>query len=263
MSTPELATRTSRGQWINGSKLVLDGVEFVVTSDADRYLNEQSSGEHFVVAKEPDMIDTLSDVVDELEPRRIFELGIYRGGSTALLASLARPDRLTAVELEAEPVAALENFVRQQNLEERVSCFYGVDQGDREQLERIVAAEHDAPLDLVVDDASHLYRETRTSFEVLFPRLRPGGIFLIEDWAWAHYPEPLWQQGGGYWHDRPALTNLIVELLMMVGTRGELVADIVVSKDIALVRRGTAEARESIRLEDHYVNRGLPFRPLL
>ncbi len=27
---------------------------------------------------------------------------------------------------------------------------------------------------------------TRTSFEVLFPRLRPGGLFVIEDWNWQH-----------------------------------------------------------------------------
>ena len=38
------------------------------------------------------------------------------------------------------------------------------------------------PLDLVIDDASHLYGPTMASFEVLFPRLRPGGLYVIEDW---------------------------------------------------------------------------------
>jgi hypothetical protein len=46
-------------------------------------------------------------------------------------------------------------------------------------------------------------------------------------------------EGGGFWHDRPALTNLIVELAMTVGTRSGLVADFSLMQDIALVKRGT------------------------
>jgi hypothetical protein len=87
------ATRTTRGRWIDGHRLELDGVEFVVTADLDHYMSEASSGERFVVAKHPAMIDVLSDVVEELQPRRIAELGIFKGGSTALLALLTRPER--------------------------------------------------------------------------------------------------------------------------------------------------------------------------
>ena len=49
----------------------------------------------------------------------------------------------------------------------------------------------DAPLDLVVDDASHLYDETKVALEVLLPRVRPGGLFIIEDWA-ADYMRYRW-----------------------------------------------------------------------
>jgi hypothetical protein len=114
-----------------------------------------------------------------------------------------------------------------------------------------------------VDDASHLYRETRSTFEVLFPRLRPGGRYLIEDWGWAHYPEALWQERGGWFHDRPALTNLVVELLLIIGTSPELISDIRVAHDYVEVVRGEAEYAHRIKLEDHYQNRGLPFRPLI
>jgi hypothetical protein len=38
-------------------------------------------------------------------------------------------------------------------------------------------------LDLVIDDASHLLGPTRSSFNVLFPLLRPGGVYVIEDWS--------------------------------------------------------------------------------
>ena len=42
------------------------------------------------------------------------------------------------------------------------------------------------PLDLVLDDASHALDPTRASFEVLFPRLAPGGLYAIEDWNADH-----------------------------------------------------------------------------
>ena len=257
-------TASSHGAWVDDERLVLAGVEFLVTFDADRYMSERSTPERFVVAKARSMVDLTSDVVEELQARRIVELGIFKGGSTALLASLARPERLTAVELETERVKPLDTFLAQHDLRDAVTCHYGVDQGDRGALERIVHEDHgDEPLDLVVDDASHLLRQTRTSFEVLFPRLRPGGVFLLEDWAWAHFPGSLWQEGGGYFHDRPALTNLLVELMMVVGSQGDLIADVTVTPGIALIKRGPAPIDGSIRLEEHYLNRGLPFRPLL
>ena len=38
----------------------------------------------------------------------------------------------------------------------------------------------------MIDDASHLLAESRSSFESLFPRLRPGGLYIIEDWNAGH-----------------------------------------------------------------------------
>ena len=55
-------------------------------------------------------------------------------------------------------------------------------------LRQIVEGELADELDLVVDDASHTYEETRASFEFLFPLLSPGGVYVIEDWSWAHPP---------------------------------------------------------------------------
>ena len=42
-------------------------------------------------------------------------------------------------------------------------------------------------IDLVVDDASHLYEQTKATFAMLFPLVRPGGNYVIEDWSWAHW----------------------------------------------------------------------------
>ncbi len=76
-----------------------------------------------------------------------------------------------------------------------VSVYYGVNQADTARLAEIVRDEFaGVPLDLVVDDASHLFDETRASFNALFPHLRPGGSYIIEDWSWPHrwfvFPNP-------------------------------------------------------------------------
>lgn len=259
-----VADRRAEAIWVSDDRLRIDGVQFTVTADSDRYLNERPRPDHFIVAKQTSMVCRLLALLDELSPSRIVELGIFRGGSAALLAAAARPAKLTAIELETEPVQALERFIEDRSLETVLVPHYGIDQGDAAQLAATIDADHaDEPLDLVIDDASHLYRETRCSFELLFARLRPGGCYIIEDWGWAHFPDPLWQSGGGWFHDRPALTNLIVELLMVAATGPELITGLAVERDTVTVTRGPLELAGPLALEQHYCNRGLPFRPLM
>ncbi len=101
-------------------------------------------------------------------------------------AQLVRPSKLVAVDIAPHPVNALEAFLDAHGLRDSVRPYYGVDQADRRRLTAIVEEEFGAdPLDFVIDDASHLRRPTRASFDVLFPRLREGGLFVIEDWSWS------------------------------------------------------------------------------
>jgi hypothetical protein len=81
-----------------------------------------------------------------------------------------------------------DKFVATNGGASRIATYWGVDQGDAATLRSIVDKEFSGPLDLVIDDASHLYAPTKASFETLFPLLRPGGLYIIEDWAWAHWP---------------------------------------------------------------------------
>jgi predicted O-methyltransferase YrrM len=250
--------------WTADDLLVVDETEFIVTVDEERYQREDSTPVRFVLVKTPAIVNRLATAISDVEPDRIIQLGIFKGGSTALLASLAKPRRLTAVELNHEPVDALEEFITARGLCGVVSTHYGVDQIDTATLASLLRDDHDGePLDLVVDDASHLYRETRASFELLFPRLRHGGVYIIEDWNWAHRRQPVWQSRGGWFHDRPALTNLVLELMMIAGTSDGLISRIVVHHDTVEISRGPLRVDEPVRLEEHYNNRGLQLRPLL
>jgi predicted O-methyltransferase YrrM len=144
-----------------------------------------STATHFHIRKTTEMAQALVDFVVDHRDANIVELGVAQGGSTALVALLGAPRRLVAIEYDAEPVVALADFLERERLTDRIHAHYGVDQADRERVAAIVDDELGRePIDLVIDDASHLLAETTSSFETLFPRLRPGGWFLIEDWAW-------------------------------------------------------------------------------
>jgi hypothetical protein len=95
-----------------------------------------------------------------------------------------------------------------------VKLHYGISQNHREPMEAAIR-ESFAPgeLDLIIDDCSHLYQPTKNSFEVAFPYLKPGGLYVIEDWGWAHWPGP-WQKEDHHWRGHLAMSNLIFELVM-------------------------------------------------
>lgn len=130
------------------------------------------------------------ELAEEFGGCRMVELGIDQGGSTAFFGKLLKPAKLVAMELTAEPVKALTDFLLHHGLDDSISLHWGVDQADRAAVSAILdEAFDDHPLDFVVDDASHLLTPSTASFEMLFPRLRPGGLFVLEDWSYDHLKE--------------------------------------------------------------------------
>lgn len=146
-----------------------------------------STVDRFSILKSAAQVDFYQDLCRRFVGGSVIELGIASGGSAALLALLAKPTKFVAIELNQTPVAALQELIDREDLGDRVRPYYGVDQADRERLIDIAAVEFgQRPLDLVIDDASHLLPQTTTSFETLFPLLRPGGLYVIEDWNSMH-----------------------------------------------------------------------------
>jgi hypothetical protein len=65
---------------------------------------------------------------------------------------------------------------------------------DMEERRKIAATAAALPeLDIILDDASHASHHQQNAFLELFPRLRSGGLYIIEDLRWQ--PEAYEQQG--------------------------------------------------------------------
>ncbi|HEX3279849.1 MAG TPA: CmcI family methyltransferase, partial [Pyrinomonadaceae bacterium] len=155
----------------------------------------------------------------------------FQGGSYVLLDKLFNPRRMSAVEISAQPVAPLLQYVADK---QGRFVHFSTSQSDRKILEHIVRNELADELDLVVDDASHTYEQTKASFDILFPLLRPGGIYTIEDWSWAHHPD--YQAPDNPFSKGHALSNLLFEQLMLMGSTWSI-SEIRVWKFLYLIRK--------------------------
>ena len=187
---------------------------------------------------------------------------------------MTEPAKLVACDIAPTPVSALSEFIEHEQLTGTVRPFYGVDQGDKDQLTDIMDQElGSAAVDLVIDDASHLWDKTLASFEVLYPRLRPGGRFVIEDWAtqyfigeemmdaFANPSSPRFAQLKAQYDEavqagsqgRPPLARMGVELMLAATASPEVIAEVAVNQHWISVRRGPAPLDATdFRLDQHF-----------
>lgn len=227
----------------------------------------------FTIVKTDSMLDRYRPLYERFPHPRMVEIGIAYGGSVALLSLLAQPSKFLALELSTDELTQLTDLIRERGWQDRVRVEYGVDQSDRELVLRHALDQFgDEPLDLVIDDASHRYAPTVASFEVLFPLLRPGGLFIIEDWNCDHWTlwairsaaadpsspgheqatELLRQHG-----DRPddgmvPLSRLALELVSARAESDGAIAKVTLDDQWLVVERGPAELDpRAFRLGDY------------
>ena len=167
-------------RWIDDGHFEIDGVRFACAA----YHGSAADDGELLVIKSSTLVQRYLDLIEQEDPRVIVELGIKDGGSTAMLALAADPDVLVAIDLAEDQPTVLANLIASKGLQDRVTTVFGVDQADRSALCAAVDGARDGEsLDLVVDDASHMLGPTVSSFETLFPLVRPGGAYIIEDWS--------------------------------------------------------------------------------
>jgi len=252
-------------QQLSDDTFQIDGIRFIITHDPLRLAEWQPTRDSFIVAKSKLTISNVISMTSRMEVRNVLELGINQGGSIILYFKLFNPCKLVAIESAEEPVLALDELLKRLGSDKRITPVYGVDQSDRIAVNEILVREFpDRNIDLVIDDASHKYAETRASFDLIFPYLRLGGLYVIEKWGWAHWPGQQWQENGGIWRDKPALTNLVIEILMLSASRPGLIDDVLVTHETIFIRRGYMDlVSTETEILSSYLTRGRGFTPML
>jgi Methyltransferase domain len=221
-------------------------------------------GDHFRFYKMKELVDQYESFFSRRSDFRaegVIELGIYDGGSTAFWYELFRPRKHVALDIQGQTDPPyFRRYVESRGLGGRIKTYWNTDQADKARLRLIVETELEGPPDLVIDDASHLYWPTRASFEALFPLLMPGGLYIIEDWSWSHWPDFI--VPNNLWAAEDSLTRLVTELVEAAGTLTQregtlqcwqLILSMVVYPGFVAVERGPQQLDKAthFNLEDH------------
>ena len=225
-----------------------------------------SKQEAIVVLKDRDFLDNIyRPLLRELQPERIFEIGFFQGGMPLFLADMVAPEKIVGIDWNP-PTEALQRIILDAQLSDTIKLYGEVPQSDTKQISRILVAEFgDQPLDLIIDDASHEYENSKVCFEQCFGYLRPGGKYVIEDWGWLHWPSDQWQSEQSHFWGKPAMTNLLFEVIMaFASTQPSVIAKIeILSWACVVITRGFGLGyREQVHLADIRLTSGREFHPL-
>jgi predicted O-methyltransferase YrrM len=252
-------------EWVTDQLARLDGVEFYLATASKEMLRYESKRNHFLLGKTKSMVDDMAAMREREHFKRILDVGIFKGGSAALYAKLFDPEKLVAIEFSPTPIEPLTEFIRDHGFDGRVIPYYGVNQADERAMGDILAANFPAQdIDLIVDDASHQYFETRKTFNLTLPYLRPDGLYIIEDWGWAHWKGDEWQKSHFFPPWSPAMSNLLIELFMLCASRPDIVKNLFVTPATIVVRRGpTTLEPKGFDIGKHYLCRNRWFKPVL
>jgi hypothetical protein len=111
-----------------------------------------------------------------LEPLRdqqcqIVEYGVYNGGSIRMWLDHLPKARVIGVDLRAAPRSIATN--------NRYTHVQG-NQSLAETRDEVLRARK-GPIDAIIDDCSHQTEDHRATYELMWPHLRPGGWYAIED----------------------------------------------------------------------------------
>ena len=112
---------------------------------------------------------------------KLLEIGVHRGGSLEMWRNYFGPDA-ELHGLDINPAA---------RVEAPEDCEIHLGSQDDPEFLKQVMDEH-GPFDIVIDDGSHQMDHQICSFETIYPRLAPRGLYVCED-AFTSY----WREFGG------------------------------------------------------------------
>jgi len=104
------------------------------------------------------------------KPIKLLEIGIWKGDSLRMWRDYFKEGQVFGIDIVPAAVESGKG--------PRITTAQ-VDQNNREQL--IAFAKKHGPFDVIVDDGSHIMEHMQTSLGCLFPYVKSGGHYMIED----------------------------------------------------------------------------------
>ena len=130
------------------------------------------------------------------DPLKIFEIGIAEGGSLAMWQDYFPKARIFAVDI-----------VEKKRFDNARVTTLIADQASREQLQAAIQTSG-GDIDVLVDDGGHTMEQQQVSLGFLFPHVRPGGYYIVED---VHTSLPALWKGYGVARDGANTTLRMLE----------------------------------------------------
>lgn len=201
--------------WESEDTFSIDGVKIQLEKrpPSERRISTEN---HFTLVKPKAFLKVYFELLPH-NPRSILDVGIFQGGSVVLFDLLFKPDRLAGVDVSKQEIAPLMSYLADKPDKH---AFFGTSQGDRDAMTDILETCFPDGVDLVVDDASHQLELSRETFNLCFPHVTPGGLYVLEDWSWSLNPKR--QSQGALWFDEPSLVNLVIDLQLSVAVSSHI-----------------------------------------
>lgn len=222
--------------------------------------NWDGGTDHFIfykIKKLVDQYDTyFKNQPEHTQPNNVVEIGMWDGGSAVFWNEILKPNKLVGIDIIEN--GGNEYFQKYLKTTEKLKPYWATDQANGKRLREIIKENFDKePLDIVFDDGSHMYAQTLASFNAIFPFVKNGGIYIIEDWAWSH-----WKSQENDLPEGTEPTRLVQEIVQATANVG-LIESVTVFEGFIVVKRGTApikEAFEQFKIHNYIYNRPLSFK---
>jgi cephalosporin hydroxylase len=210
-----------------------------ITSD---FASHRTSENQIIVLKPRSMIEQYRELTPNAQ--RIVEIGIFQGGSALLIADMFPAARILGLDF-ARGNPAIAHHVERLGFSERMRLQFGVSQDDPRLGPFVESAFAGERPDLIIDDASHNYGLTTRSFDILWPRLAVGGLYVIEDWGWSYWRD--FQPAASLAAGGIPLSEMVHELVASSALYGTIVVERIHSSLAAFRKFGELPPFSEIR----------------
>lgn len=228
----------------------VEGYNFNFIDTHDSVLPKLYNPADVLIKKPKGLAEYYRDFLAEKKVEYLLEFGVAEGGDSILFNCLFELKKFVGIELAYSEVVLKQIYDK--GYQHKCKIYFKTSQSDMPKIRQIIEENFPEGIDLIVDDASHIFEHTIASFEASFPYLRPYGYYVIEDWGWCHWPgfvnHPFVVNKQG------ALTNLIALLIMMHASNPTLLRNIhIVNPSIVVLQKGNFEIKDpsSFSIKDY------------